>query len=72
MHLPVIVQGTLGVASAILSTAGLSFIGLGVLNLNQNGELCWQMGESFEKSTSYYNFPRSCHYDNYTSFESFG
>lgn len=27
---PVIVQGTLGVASAILSTAGLSFIGLGV------------------------------------------
>ncbi|MGF6907047.1 peptide/nickel transport system permease protein [Fusobacterium sp. PH5-44] len=27
---PVIVQGTLGVASAILSTAGLSFIGLGI------------------------------------------
>lgn len=27
---PVIVQGTLGVATAILSTAGLSFIGLGV------------------------------------------
>lgn len=27
---PIIVQGTLGVASAILSTAGLSFIGLGV------------------------------------------
>jgi peptide/nickel transport system permease protein len=27
---PIIVQGTLGVASAILSTAGLSFIGLGI------------------------------------------
>ncbi|MGL4954291.1 MAG: ABC transporter permease, partial [Cetobacterium sp.] len=27
---PVIVQGTLGVANAILSTAGLSFIGLGI------------------------------------------
>jgi peptide/nickel transport system permease protein len=27
---PVIVQATLGVASAILNTAGLSFIGLGI------------------------------------------
>ncbi len=27
---PVIVQGTLGVAGAILSTAGLSFIGMGI------------------------------------------
>ena len=27
---PLIVQSTLGVASAILSTAGLSFIGLGI------------------------------------------
>ena len=34
---PVIVQGTLGVATAILSTAGLSFIGLGVPSLVQSG-----------------------------------
>lgn len=42
---PIIVQATLGVALAILTAAGLSFIGLGIQPLLLNGELCYPAEE---------------------------
>lgn len=35
---PVIVQGTLGVATTILNVAGMSFLGLGIQPRRRNGD----------------------------------
>lgn len=38
---PIIVQGTLGVATAIIEAAGLGFLGMGAQPLNPNGAKCY-------------------------------
>ncbi len=50
MRFPIIVQATMSVATAILTSASLSFIGLGVQPLRQSGGAMLSAGRSYIRS----------------------
>ena len=66
---PIIVQSTLGVASAILNAAGLSFIGLGIRRPSQSGGHAFRRTSVYSRLSSYDAVSRSCHYDHHSCAE---
>ena len=55
---PIMVQGTLGFATAVIEAAALGFLGLGAQPPNPNGERCWPTpGDSFNWLPGRWFFP---------------